>query len=158
MIRKLSLLMSLLILGCSNSFAATVTFAWDHHPDPVVVGYNLYRSTTSGGPYTKVNLMLIPQPATVTDTPMYTDTTPSNTQVFYYVVRAVSSGNIESANSNEVIVNPPPTPPTNLRIVSFSISNLLIDGVKVASGVPPISYTIPRQAPPRSYQVQVTAQ
>lgn len=155
--KKFVLIVSMILLNaCNTLFAATVTLAWDHHPDPIVAGYNIYRSTTSGGPYTKLNLMLIPQPAG-TDTPMYTDTTPSNSQAFYYVVRAVSTGNIESANSNEVVWNPPPSPPTNLRIVSFSVSDLLVDGIKVASGVPPIQYTIPRQAPPRSYQIQVVA-
>src|SRR5574342_340647 len=111
--RKLTVISLVFLFACSSfdSFAATVTLAWDHHPDPIVAGYNIYRSTTSGGPYTKLNLMLIPQPAG-TDTPMYTDTTPSNSQAFYYVVRAVSTGNIESANSNEVVWNPPPSPPT----------------------------------------------
>jgi len=60
-----------------------------------VSGYNVYRSTTSGGPYTKVNSSL------VTGT-SYTDTTVQASQTYFYVVTSVDSSNVESAFSNEV--------------------------------------------------------
>ncbi|WP_224247027.1 S8 family serine peptidase [Hyalangium gracile] len=55
------------------------------------VSYNIYRSTTAGGPYTQV--------ATVT-APSYSDTTVSGGLTYYYVVRSVQCA--ESANSTEV--------------------------------------------------------
>lgn len=140
------------------SHAATVNLAWDRSPDPNVAGYNIYRATVSGGPYTKLNLMLIPQPPVITDVPMFTDMTPSGSSLtYYYVVRAQSTGGVESTNSNEVVFNPPPSPPTNLRIISFSAANLEVNGVRVASGPPfPVVYVLPRQTPPREVPIRVT--
>lgn len=137
--------------------AATVNLAWDRSPDPNVAGFNVYRGTVSGGPYTKLNVTLIPQPA-VGDTPMYSDMTPTgSTLTYFYIVRAQSSGGVESANSNEVAFNPPPAAPTNLRIVSFSAVNLNVDGNRVASGPPfPVVYVLPRQTPPRQVPISVT--
>ena len=141
-----------------SGFAATVNLAWDRSPDPNVAGYNVYRATTSGGPYTKLNLMIVPQPPVVTDVPMYSDTTPTGSALtYYYVVRAQSVGGVESANSNEVAFNAPPSPPTNLRIVYFTAVNLSLNGIQVASGKPPVTYTIPRQTPPREILVRITA-
>ena len=60
-----------------------------------VTGYNVYRGTTSGGPYSKVNSAL------VTGT-TYTDTSVQASQTYFYVVTSVDSSNIESAFSNEV--------------------------------------------------------
>ncbi len=151
------LLLILFLFKSSVVMAATVNLAWDRSPDPGVAGYNIFRGTTSGGPYTKLNLMLIPQTAPA-DTPMYADTTPTGSQLtYYYIVRAQSVGGVESANSNEVAFNPPPAAPTNLRIVSFSTANLNVDGVKVAVGPPyPIVYNLPRQTPPRVVPITVT--
>jgi hypothetical protein len=59
-----------------------------------VVGYNVYRGTVTGGPYTKVNAALISAPA-------YVDTTVQAGQTYYYVVTAVDSSNDESAYSNQ---------------------------------------------------------
>jgi MYXO-CTERM domain-containing protein len=53
--------------------------------------YNIYRSTTAGGPYTRV--------ATATASP-YSDTGVSGSTTYYYTVRAVQCA--ESANSTEV--------------------------------------------------------
>jgi hypothetical protein len=155
--KSILLLLSVFVFGPVSLFGATVNLAWDRSPDPGVAGYNLYRGTQSGGPYTKLNLNLIPQTA-VSDTPMYTDMTPTGSQLsYFYVVRAQSLGGVESVNSNEVIFNPPPAAPTNLRIVSFTIANLNVDGVKVASGPPyPIVYVLPRQTPPRLVPITVT--
>jgi hypothetical protein len=59
-----------------------------------VTGYNVYRGTVSGGPYTLVNSSLI-------NATSYTDTTVVSGQTYYYVTTAVASGN-ESVYSNEV--------------------------------------------------------
>jgi fibronectin type 3 domain-containing protein len=60
-----------------------------------VTGYNVYRSSVSGGPYSKVNTTLI---AATT----YVDTTVASGQTYFYVVTSVESNGVESANSAEV--------------------------------------------------------
>jgi len=60
-----------------------------------VAGYNVYRGTTSGGPYVKLNASLVPIFS-------YADSTVQSGQTYFYVVTAVDSNNIESVFSNEV--------------------------------------------------------
>jgi len=63
-------------------------------------GYNTYRSTVSGGPYTKLNST--PQAANA-----YTDLTVSCGSTYYYVVTAVSTSNVESGYSNQAVATVP---------------------------------------------------
>lgn len=65
-----------------------------------VSGYNVYRSSTTGGPYAKLNST--PDPTTV-----YTDSTVSSAHTYYYVTTAVSSTGQESSYSNQVQVSVP---------------------------------------------------
>jgi Abnormal spindle-like microcephaly-assoc'd, ASPM-SPD-2-Hydin len=60
-----------------------------------VSGYNVYRGTASGGPYTKINSSLV---ATLS----YTDSTVQSSTTYYYVTTAVDSSGGESVYSNEV--------------------------------------------------------
>ena len=60
-----------------------------------VIGYDVYRGTVSGGPYTLLN----PSPVAATQ---YVDSTVAAGQTYYYVVTAVASGNVQSADSNQV--------------------------------------------------------
>jgi hypothetical protein len=64
------------------------------------IGYFVYRSTTSGGPYTRLN-------AAVDSNTSYTDSAVSAGQSLYYVVTAVGANNAESPYSNEVSANIP---------------------------------------------------
>jgi fibronectin type 3 domain-containing protein len=60
-----------------------------------VAGYNVYRSTVSGGPYAKINSTLV--------TPLsYTDSTVQSGTTYYYVTTAVDSSGTESVFSNQV--------------------------------------------------------
>lgn len=62
-----------------------------------VVGYNLYRGTQSGGPYsTKLNAALIANTN-------YTDSNVQSGATYYYVATSVDSNNIESAYSGEAM-------------------------------------------------------
>src|SRR5438132_1238235 len=61
----------------------------------VVAGYNIYRGTVSGGPYTRINASL--EPAT-----LYTDSAVQAGQTYYYVTTAVDSSGVESGYSNVV--------------------------------------------------------
>jgi hypothetical protein len=72
----------------------SVTLTWTASTS-VVNGYNVYRSSISGGPYTKLNSTLI----TATT---YDDTSVQAGQTYFYVVTSVDSSNVESANSTEV--------------------------------------------------------
>ena len=75
--------------------------SWTASPD-VVIGYNIYRGGTKGGPYAKVNDVL-------NATTNYTDSTVSAGVTYYYVATAIDPNNVESLNSNEVgVVIPSP--------------------------------------------------
>jgi len=60
-----------------------------------VSGYNVYRGTVSGGPYTNINSAVV---ATLT----FTDSTVQSGTTYYYVATAVDSSGNESVYSNEV--------------------------------------------------------
>jgi fibronectin type 3 domain-containing protein len=66
------------------------------------VGYNIYRSTVSGGSYTKLNSAL----NTATS---YVDKTVAAGTTYYYVATAVNSSGAESGYS-AVVVAVVPTP------------------------------------------------
>jgi hypothetical protein len=59
-----------------------------------VSGYNVYRGTQKGGPYTKITSSLVPGRT-------YTDLTVQAAHTYYYVVTSVQSGGMESAYSME---------------------------------------------------------
>ena len=73
-----------------------VTLTWDASSS-VVKGYNVYRGTHSGGPYTKVNSHLVPGLS-------YQDQDVPGGTTYYYVTRAVDGNGRESANSSEIKV------------------------------------------------------
>jgi hypothetical protein len=72
----------------------SVTLNWAASTS-VVAGYNVYRSTTSGGPYAKLNSTLI-------TTTQYADSTVQAGQTYFYVVTSVDSSSVQSAFSNAV--------------------------------------------------------
>lgn len=61
----------------------------------VVIGYNLYRGTVSGGPYTRIN-------SSADTTTAYTDNTVVSGSTYYYVATAVAGDGSESTYSNQV--------------------------------------------------------
>ena len=62
-------------------------------------GYNVYRSTTQGGGYAKLNSSLL-------TSANYTDNGLTNGIPYYYVVTAVDNANHESGNSSEATATP----------------------------------------------------
>ncbi len=86
--------------GCSATITHSVSLTWTASTSSGVTGYNVWRSTTSGGPYTQLT--------TVAGT-SYTDSSVSAGQIYYYVVTAVDGSN-QSGNSNEA----PATVPTDI--------------------------------------------
>ena len=80
----------------------SVNLSWTASNSQGVTGYNIYRSSTSGGPYTKINSVL-------NASTLYTDTTVVDGQTYYYVTTAVNSSNEESGYSNQTqAIIPPP--------------------------------------------------
>jgi len=71
-----------------------VTLNWLASTSPNIAGYNVYRGTSSGGPYTIVNSALVP--ATT-----YLDTVVQAGVTYYYVVTAVDTSHNESVQSNQ---------------------------------------------------------
>ena len=59
-----------------------------------VAGYNVYRGSVSGGPYTKINVSLVNGTA-------YADKSVQPGQTYYYVATAVDSSNTESPYSTQ---------------------------------------------------------
>ena len=99
--KRFSVLVSLL-LSCTLAVSAqqtptapvqhTVTLTWTLS---TVAGYNVYRGTVSGGPYTKINTVL-------STAAKYVDNTVKSGQTYYYVITAVNAAGVESAYSNQV--------------------------------------------------------
>src|SRR5205823_3943543 len=71
-----------------------VTLSWSASSSSGVVGYNLYRASVSGGPYTKLN------PSSVAGT-TYRDNLVLAGQTYYYVATSINSSNAESAYSSQ---------------------------------------------------------
>ena len=77
-----------------------VVLSWTASTSQNIVGYNIYRGGSSGGPYSKISSL---DPNTT-----YTDSTVVNNTTYYYVTTAVDSGSQESVYSNEAQAVIPP--------------------------------------------------
>jgi two-component sensor histidine kinase len=89
-------------VALSGAGTHDVILTWAASTTPGVVGYDVYRGTTSGGPY----------PTQLNSTPIngttYTDATVQAGQTYYYVVTAVASNDVtQSADSNQVSATVP---------------------------------------------------
>jgi fibronectin type 3 domain-containing protein len=89
--------------GCTGSTSPIphrVTLVWIASSTSAVVGYNVYRGTASGGPYTLLNSSLV-------TTTQYHDSSVQSGKTYYYVVTAVDSSYVESAFSGEASATVP---------------------------------------------------
>jgi fibronectin type 3 domain-containing protein len=71
----------------------SVNLSWNE--TSTVVGYNVYRGSQSGGPYTKINSAL---DASIS----YTDSSVQAGKIYYYVTTAIDSSGAESSYSNQI--------------------------------------------------------
>ncbi len=78
----------------STPGAGTVTLDWQANTEPDLVGYRVFRSTTTGGPYSSITPSLVAG-TQLTDAAVVEGTT------YFYVVRAVDASGNESLDSNE---------------------------------------------------------
>jgi uncharacterized repeat protein (TIGR03803 family) len=81
-------------------FPWTVLLSWTASTSPGVIGYNAYRSITSGGPYSEINSSLI-------TTTTYNDQNVQSGLTYFYVTTAVNSQGMESAYSNQASATVP---------------------------------------------------
>src|SRR5690349_1405138 len=83
----------------ATPYKSGVSLTWTANVEPDLAGYNLYRATTTGGPYTQVNA----SPITALN---YADGALTNGTQYYYVLRAVDTSSNESTNSGQVGATP----------------------------------------------------
>jgi ASPM-SPD-2-Hydin domain-containing protein len=81
--------------------AHSVDISWLASATSGLQGYNVYRGTTSGGPYSKISSLLS------ATTLLFTDNTVVSGQHYFYVVTDLNTSGVESATSNEVAVTVP---------------------------------------------------
>jgi hypothetical protein len=77
----------------------TVSLNWNNNSEPDINGYNVYRSTTSGSGYAKINGSLL-------SSSDYIDNSAINGTTYYYVVTAVDTSSNESGYSSQVSAMP----------------------------------------------------
>jgi hypothetical protein len=72
-----------------------VSLSWTASGTPGVIGYNVYRRTSSGSYGSPIN-------GSLNSSTAYTDNTVSAGQTYFYVAKAVDTNDVESGPSNEV--------------------------------------------------------
>jgi hypothetical protein len=97
-----------------------VLINWNAFPDWMQsITYNIYRSETENGQYTKINQESV-------DGLYFTDTSALNGQTYYYRIKAIAMGQYESGFSNTVSASP----------INFPMDQgiLLVDETRDATG------------------------
>ena len=87
------------LTGSSQAVVHLVSLAWTPSVS-AVVGYNVYRSEVSGGPYVQLNSGLV-----ATDS--YLDSNVQGGITYYYTIKSVTPSGAESANSTQVVATIP---------------------------------------------------
>ena len=94
-------------LVAGNGFDGMIPLSWDHlYGMPQIAMYHVYRSTVSGGPYTKIATVNLMDRGILGSKMLdWIDTDVENGRYYYYVVTAEASG-IEGPYSTEVHASP----------------------------------------------------
>jgi hypothetical protein len=71
----------------------SIALSWTASTSSNIAGYNIYRSATSGGTYTKLNTSLVVPTS-------YTDSSVQAGHTYFYVATAVDTSGNESVHSN----------------------------------------------------------
>lgn len=112
-----------------------VTLNWTLPGGNTVQGYNVQRSTTSGGPYTTIASW------NANTTPLYTDATVTNGTTYYYVVSAVNQSGA-SSNSTEVSAAPSATDVLPAGWANQDIGSVTVSGSASYAGVSNNTYVV----------------
>jgi len=97
----------------------TVPLDWDDNNEPDWAGYNIYRSTTSGSGYSKLNVSLLSNSD-------YTDNSVVNGTMYYYVATAADTSWNESGHSVEACAVPDSN--TNIILQENATGFCSVDG------------------------------
>jgi len=82
--------------GVQPPVSHSTSLTWSPAPS-AVIGYNVYRGTTTGGSYSRLNTA----PLSATS---YVDNAVQSGSTYYYVATSVDNSNVESSYSNETSV------------------------------------------------------
>ncbi|MBP7652450.1 hypothetical protein KA977_03445, partial [Candidatus Dependentiae bacterium] len=97
-----------------NGSSGIAVLNWMTSSEFDIKGYNVYRTTTQNGSYTKIGSNIIGN--------SYSDNTVTNGQIYYYVVRSVDLSGQESLPTNQLAItvgsNIVPDSPVNLTAFS----------------------------------------
>ncbi len=114
---------------------------WSKNPHPTMseTGFEVYRSTKSGGPYT----LIVIRPK---DSLNYLDQGLVANTAYYYIIRAIDN-TAASANTNEafaktLVDNIPPTAPSNLVKTGSSGNSVSLSWTASSDNVGVVSYDI----------------
>ncbi|MDI6757790.1 MAG: lamin tail domain-containing protein, partial [Endomicrobiia bacterium] len=132
-----------------------VILSWQANSEIDLAGYNVYRATTAGGAYGKLNSLLITT-ATYTDENLTFDVT------YYYAITAVDNFNFESGYSaevlayvkplvspvgrivvNEIMYDPATTEPATEWVELYNKSEFVVNLSSCVFWVPPAYVVIP---------------
>jgi hypothetical protein len=84
----------------ARALDSPVGLAWDANSDPGVVGYNVYRTESSG------NFPSYPLNSAPLTSTSFSDLTAQSDHTYYYTVTAINSSGLESGFSNTVNITP----------------------------------------------------
>lgn len=101
-------------ITASSSEGGTLDLDWADNSEPDLAGYNVYRSTASGGPYSQV--------ASLVTTSSYTDSGLTDGTTYYYVVTAVDTSFNESGFSNQASATPVAPPASVIHVGSIEVT------------------------------------
>ena len=90
-----STLASETVTGTGGTIRHAVDLSWNASTSTSVAGYNVYRSTAPGGPFSKINPSL-------NSSMNYSDGTVQSGQTYYYATTTVEANGVESSYSNQV--------------------------------------------------------
>ena len=102
----------------------SVGLTWTSNTDPDLAGYNIYRTTTTGVGYAKLN-------QTLAQSSSYLDGAVSNGTTYYYAVSAVDTSGNESAKSMEASATPQSASggdPTPMHVSDLDGSSISVKG------------------------------
>jgi hypothetical protein len=107
-----------------------VTLDWADNAEPEgdLQGYNVYRSTAHGGPYTKINGALLPSSN-------YPDSAVVNGTTYYYVVTAVDTVGSESSDSNEASATPYAQQSVHVQDITMTLQKVAKTSYKASARV-----------------------
>lgn len=128
------------VLGYAPSYT-TIRLLWSQNPAPSYneTGFEIYRSLTSGGPYTFAGI-------TPADTSSFLDTGLQPNTKYYYLIRAVNLTGASVATTQIAVVtqvdNIPPTAPSLLTLTSSSGTTLSVSWKQATDNVGIYQYYI----------------